>query len=110
MVFEKANNGSYINSEVRIKSNDGNYTKFHLFPDLGNVLYNEETKNRPDTLPAIMMVKAIEAPKKFIDLRHIYLKKVMNIKKVELLHMSSKNCRAELFTKALQRQHFEDLR
>lgn len=65
-----------------------------------------------DTLPAIMMIKALGATKrsKFIDLRHHYLKEVFKNKQVELRHIPSKECRAYLFTKALQRQRFEELR
>lgn len=65
-----------------------------------------------DNQPAITMIKALGATKrsKFIDLRHHYLKEVVKNNNVTIVHVPSKLCRADIFTKALERTRFEELR
>lgn len=63
-------------------------------------------------MPTINMLNAVRATKrsKYIDLRNNYIKEVIKNNNVEATHVPSKQCRADLFTKALQRHRFEELR
>lgn len=63
-------------------------------------------------MPAIRMLTALGATKgsKFINLIYSYLKEVVKSNNVEITHVPSKQCRADLFTKALDRNRFEELR
>lgn len=45
-----------------------------------------------------------------IDLRRHYLKEVMKNKNVEIKHVPLQECRTDLFTKAVDRRRFDELR
>lgn len=65
-----------------------------------------------DNMPAIAMLGALGATKrsKFIDLRHNYIKQVTKTNNITIVHVPSKTCPADIFTKALERQRYEELR
>lgn len=76
------------------------------------------TRERPaivlenDNMAAMRMLTALGATKrsKFIDLRHHYLKEVVKNNNVEIRHVPSQKCGADLFRKALDKTRFEELR
>lgn len=47
---------------------------------------------------------------KFIYLRHQYLKQIIKTNNIEIKHIPSQELRADMFTKALDKQRFEQLR
>lgn len=46
---------------------------------------------------------------KFIDLRHHYIKQTIKEKSIQLKHTESEKLKADIFTKALERQKFENM-
>lgn len=58
------------------------------------------------------MIQSVGATKRsnFIDLRHNYIKQVTKDNDIKIVHVPSQECRADMFTKAIERQRFEHLR